>query len=85
MQRPQPSGRTTTDGDGCYLFTPDDAQELAILPRGLILGQGGDLVVTFEAGNTVTLRNLSEGVVYPFRVRAVLATGTTAGDILGVF
>ncbi|QFS84990.1 hypothetical protein [Roseivivax sp. THAF197b] len=68
-----------------FAIVPDDAAELTALPRGVILGQSGDLAVVFQSGESVTFRNLAEGIVYPFRVRAVLSTGTTAADIIGVY
>ncbi|MHA6326410.1 spike base protein, RCAP_Rcc01079 family [Roseivivax sp. CAU 1753] len=68
-----------------FVIVPNDTADLATLPRGLLLGQGGDLAVTFQGGETVVLRNLSEGIVYPFRVRAIAATGTTATDIIGLY
>ncbi len=68
-----------------FAITPDDGTELPVLPRGVILGTGGDLSVTMQSGDPVTFRNLVEGVVYPFRVRSVQATGTTATDIVGVY
>ena len=68
-----------------FPITPNDTAELATLPRGILLGAGGDVAVTFQDGATVTLKNLAEGVIYPVRVRAVLATGTTATDIVGIY
>lgn len=68
-----------------FAIVPDDAAELATLPRAVMLGQGGDIAVTFEGGTTVTLTGLAEGVIYPLRLRAVLATGTTATDIVGLY
>jgi len=35
-------------------------------------------------GETLTFRNLQGGVFYPLRVVKVLATGTTAADIVGL-
>ena len=70
---------------GGFDVTPDDAVDLPILTRALLIGSAGDVVVDFADGTTLTLPNLSEGVVYPIRVSRVRATGTTAGDIKGLF
>lgn len=70
-------------------LAPDDAMDLTTVPKALYVGTGGDLVVigqdapADDAG--VTFRNVPDGSLLAFRARRVLATGTTAGDILAVF
>ena len=65
-------------------ITPSDTLELEFTTRALFVGQDGDVVVTMKSGDNVTLRNLQGGVVYPLRVTHVLATGTTATDLVGL-
>lgn len=65
-------------------ITPSDTEELAYTTRALFVGQDGDVSVTFKSGDTVLLRNLQGGVVYPLRLTAVLASGTTATDLVGL-
>lgn len=65
-------------------ITPDDTFELAFVTRAVYAGQGGDMNVMLKSGDTVVLRNLQAGVIYPLRVTHVLATGTTANDIIGL-
>ena len=50
---------------------PSDAADLAVTPKGIYVGTGG-----------VTFRNLPSGSLLPVRARRVLATGTTAADML---
>lgn len=59
-------------------------QPLAFISRGLYLGRGGDVRLMLADGHVVTLRNMSEGIVYPLRVRQVFEDGTTAGDIVAL-
>ena len=65
-------------------ITPSDTEELQSVTRAIYLGQDGDLNVVMKSGDTVLLRNLQGGVFYPLRVSQVLATGTTAADIVGL-
>lgn len=65
-------------------ITPSDAQDLAFVTRALYVGQGGDLAVELKSGDTAVLRNMQASVIYPLRVVRVLATGTTATDIVGL-
>ena len=66
-------------------ITPDDANDLPILPRAILLGGAGDVVVDFADGTTLTLPALAEGVIYPIRAARIRATGTTATAIKGLY
>lgn len=63
--------------------TPDDDDECNAL--GLFVGTGGDVAV-LPAGNTasVIFANVPDGSFLPCQVKKVLATGTTASDILAL-
>ncbi len=74
----------TTPATASEVVTPDDATNLAYATRGLYVGQGGDIRVTMLSGDVVTLRNIQPGIIYPIRVVQVLATGTTATDVVGL-
>lgn len=64
---------------------PADGTDLAVLPRAVLVGSGGDLAVQFPDGGSVVLRDLAPGTLYPLRVMRVLATGTTAAQIVGLY
>ena len=70
--------------DEGFEVTPDDAVDLPEVTRAVFLGQGGDLAVQFPSGNEVVFRNIKSGVLYPLRLSRILATGTTASDLLGL-
>lgn len=50
----------------------------------LYIGGAGDVAVVTEAGNTVTFTAVPVGTQLDIRVRQVLATGTTATNIVGM-
>ena len=53
-------------------------------PCSLWVGVGGDLKVDLEDGGVgITFKNLSDGQAFPYAVKKVYKTGTTATDIVG--
>ncbi|KKK84862.1 hypothetical protein LCGC14_2779070 [marine sediment metagenome] len=69
---------------GGFDITPDDANDLAQMTRGVMVSSAGDVSVVLKDGDAITLPGLAPGVIYPVRVARVLATGTTAAGIKGV-
>jgi hypothetical protein len=65
-------------------ITPSDSEDLAYATRGLMAEGAGSISVLMLGGQTVTFTALAS-TVYPFRVTRVLATGTTATGILGLW
>lgn len=63
---------------------PSDTVDLAVIPRALWLGTGGDLRVTMKGGEVVTFKN-SEPTWFDIRVTRIWATGTTAADLVAVW
>lgn len=61
---------------------PNDTADLPHVTRALYLGGSGDVAVVLKGGASVTFAGMAAGW-HPLRVSRVLATGTTAGDILG--
>lgn len=64
---------------------PNDAADLAVLPRALFIGQPGDVSARLAGGQTVVFRNIQAGSVLPIRAARVNSTGTTAADILALW
>lgn len=69
------------------MVTPSDSDELNPPTRTLIVGGSGDLAVEFVTGGQVTIPASVVGAMpeLPIAVRKVLATGTTATDILALW
>ena len=70
-------------GYDCFAITPNDSTDLNPFPRYLYIGGTGNIAVETMAGNTVTFSAHPVGY-FPQRVRKVLATGTTATNIVGI-
>lgn len=58
-------------------IVPDDDNDLSILPRALVALQTGEMRATFQNGEIVTVQ-IHAGMIYPYRVTRIHATGTTA-------
>lgn len=67
-------------------ITPDDDNDLPVTSRAIYVGSAGSLKVIL-AGDTaaITLAAVSAGQVLPLRAKRVLATGTTAGSLVGLW
>lgn len=67
-------------------ITPDDDAIFARPTRGLYIGTAGAVTVIHADQSTpVTYNTTIAGYVYPWAVKAVYATGTSASDIIGQF
>ena len=79
------SGLTAPANNGVAI-TPDDATDLATIPRGLWIGGAGDLAVILK-GDTVavTLVGVPAGTLLPIRAARVKVTGTTATSIVALW
>ncbi|MXU64187.1 spike base protein, RCAP_Rcc01079 family [Oceanomicrobium pacificus] len=75
----------TAPPQNALAVVPDDATDLPWITRALYVGGGGDLRVRMQDGTDVTLANASAGTQYALRVERVLATGTTATDIVAMW
>ncbi|MDX3971162.1 MAG: hypothetical protein QHD01_31840 [Bradyrhizobium sp.] len=61
--------------------TPSDSEDLDPYAKAIVVTAGGDLVilpVRNADGDTITFTGVSVGFVPPYRVRRVMATGTSA-------
>ena len=69
-------------------ITPSDSADLATVPKAIYVGTGGDVKligVGAPAGaNGVVFKNVPTGSILDVRARRVLATGTTATDLVAL-
>jgi hypothetical protein len=67
-----------------FTITPDDDADLVQPARALYVGSTGAVAVTLPSGAHIVLHGFVGGTVLPIRVMRLHATGTTAGDIVGL-
>ncbi|MCD7059664.1 spike base protein, RCAP_Rcc01079 family [Pelagibacterium xiamenense] len=67
-----------------FTITPDDAVDLAQTTRAIYVGVTGDLAVVAASGAQATFAGVPGGTVLPLRVARVLASGTSAGSLVGL-
>jgi len=70
---------------GAKTLIPSDSMDLSHVTRAIYVGSGGDLTVTMKEGGNATFKNMVGGTVIAIRVVRVLAAGTTATDIVGMY
>ena len=71
--------------DNAVAITPDDANDLATMSRGIYIGGAGNLAVVMKGGQAVTFQNLAAGAVLSVRVARIKSTGTTATNLLNLY
>lgn len=68
-----------------FPIVPSDTVELSVAPKALYVGTGGTVVLLgLDATADTVFRNVANGQILDVRARFVRATGTTAGDIVGL-
>lgn len=65
-------------------ITPSDTEDLAVIPRGIIVSETGHVRATFLNGETVDLYVVA-GVFIPVRVKKIHASGTSAIGIVAAW
>lgn len=77
-----------TGGSASYVnakaITPSDSAVLDPPPAAVWVGGAGNLAVVLVGGQTLTITGAAVNTIYPFKVKQVLATGTTATGIVGL-
>ena len=66
-------------------ITPSDTVDIGELTDGLMAGVTGNVVVVEQNGNATTIKGMTAGQVYPFKIRRVNATSTTATDLVALY
>jgi len=71
--------------EGCFAIVPDDTADLPQATKAIYIGLSGDVaLVPVRGSSAVFFRNVPAGTILDVRVRAIKATGTSAGDIVGL-
>jgi len=66
--------------------TPSDSVDLpGGLTRAVFIGGSGNLTVTMNDGNNVTMAVTTAYPMIPIRCRRILSTGTTATNIVAMY
>lgn len=79
-QKPQ----LDSPGVGAFAVTPNDSTDLTQVPRWLYIGGAGNLAVVMANDDSVTFVSVPVGR-FDIRVSRILATGTTATNIVAVY
>jgi len=66
------------------VVTPNDSVDLPLKARALFVGGAGNIAVVTRGGSSVTFTGVAAGSILPVAVNRVLATGTTATNIMAL-
>jgi hypothetical protein len=71
-----------------FTVSPSNSSDLPHVTLGILLSATGDVAVIMADDldtDTFVLTDLAGGVVHPLRIRRILATGTDAITIVGLY
>ena len=69
-----------------FAITPNDTDKLQYVTRAIYVGKTGDInLCLIDDKDPVLIAGIKVGTVLAVRARMVLATGTTATDLVGLF
>ena len=75
----------TAPAQNCFVITPNDAQDLSYVTKGIYVGEGGNVSILALRGETpVIFTNVPSGAILDVRAKKILATNTTAANIIGL-
>lgn len=66
-------------------ITPSDTEELTYAIRAIYVGGIGDITLVTLGGDTVTFVDVPGGTVLPVSAKQVLASGTDATNLVGLW
>ena len=67
-----------------FMVAPSDSAALPRLPKALLIGVGGRIVLRAVDSNADVAVSVVAGQIVPIRPSHVRATGTTAGEIVAL-
>ncbi len=74
-----------TPSENPYAVTPNDAADLPSIPKALYVGNGGNIVLRGKDSDApVTFIAVPAGTQLQVRARRIMATGTTASNIVAL-
>lgn len=68
-----------------FAIVATDASDLVAETRAIYVGSAGDLAAVLSSGDEVTFTGLGGGTLLPVRAKRVKATGTSAGQLVGLY
>lgn len=77
------SANSTAPAHGAAAITPNDSTDFPVT-RSIFVGVTGNVAVRMADGMTITFSNVPVGIL-PIQVDKVLATGTTATNIVALY
>jgi hypothetical protein len=67
-----------------FAVTPSDSTLLAETTRGIYVGTGGTIAALMLSGASVSFVAVPSGATLPVRLTKIMATGTTASNIVAL-
>lgn len=66
-------------------LTPHDSTNFTVTTRGLHVNTGGTMVALFAEDNATVTMTVNSGTTYPYQLKRIDATSTTASGFIGLY
>lgn len=67
-----------------FAVAPSDSSLLSETTRGVYVGTGGNIAALLLSGASVTFTSVPSGALLPVRLTKIMATGTSASNIVAL-
>lgn len=78
------SGRGSNPASDGFAISTNNSTDFTVQPRGIYVGGAGDVAVIL-GGSTLTFVGVVAGSILPISPTRVMATGTSATDLIGLY
>lgn len=78
-------GKNIDPAYGAFQIYPSDTQRFARPIRAFYVGVEGNVCLVTLNGETVTLMNVTAGIIYPIMCIQIRTSGTTAESLVGLY
>lgn len=67
-----------------FAITPSNTNTLPLVTKAIYVGTGGTIAIMAQNDSTAVTLTVPDGAMLPIRAKAVMATGTSASNIVGL-
>ena len=84
---PDPNGAVLNPGPAsrAVVVSPSDTMNLPYVARGIYVGTSGNIAILTFGGDSIVFQNVQSGSIIPVSTIRVLATNTTASNIVALW
>lgn len=67
-----------------FAITPSNTELLPLVTKAIYVGTGGTIAIMAQNDSVAVTLTVADGAMLPIRAKAIMATGTSASNIVGL-